>query len=180
MYQANYKYICSTYTTIYHTYTWICRVQLERSRDLVFFFVCRRPAWQMMFKWKMMSYMQQVNSTLGAFYQYQYCIHYLLLMRKKINFFFHIFWIITIRKYLLWVTLSEEVLYPCDLLSLMHNSSLYQSCLSYLGVHSNSSRVWWIFALKTRNTHTHTYNSVGQVDSLKIRRFHHCTVLLSE
>lgn len=106
--------------------------KLERSRDLVFFFVCRRPKWQMMFKWKMMSYMQQVNSTLGACYQYQYCAYITYCWRgKKSIFFFHIFWIITIRKYLLWVTLSEEVLYPCDLLSLMHNSTvcINQGCL---------------------------------------------------
>lgn len=165
MYQANYKYICSTYTTIYHTYTWICRVQLERSRDLVFFFVCRRPQWQMMFKWKMMSYMQQVNSTLGACYQYQYCAYIIYCWwGKKIFLFFFInrFWIITgtIRKYLLWVTLSEEVLYPCDLLSLMHNSTvcINHSCLiweciltvveydGYLpwrqGIHIHTRTVW--------------------------------------
>lgn len=136
MYQANYKYICSTCTTIYHTYTWICRVLLERSIDLVFFFVRRRPQWQMMFNEKWCHTCNKLIQPLGLVISIN-IVHTLFIVdeEKKSFFFFFInrFWIITgtIRKYLLWVTLSEEVLYPCDLLSLMHNSTvcINHSCL---------------------------------------------------
>lgn len=125
MYQANYKYICSTCTTIHHTYIWICRYCLKGVElDLVFFFVCRRPQWQMMSNEKWCHTCNKLIQPLGLVISIN-IVHTLLIVdEEKINFFFHIFWIITVRKYLLWVTLSEEVLYPCDLLSLMHNSTV--------------------------------------------------------